>query len=138
MRVISFLLILAAANPALAQELDKDQVTALNQTKDLLKDPVERQKAINLDPKAKDIDNKVNALAGTGANKEAIYDVASQLMDKIAADAHGDPEKMQELMSEAAKNPEAFRNKYFSEDQKNQVRGIANKIEADKPPLDKK
>lgn len=118
-------------------KLDAPQTEALQQTKDLLKDPSARQKAINKDPKAKDADDKVSALAGSSENKEEIYELASQLMEKIAQETNGDPDKMQKLMLEAQTNPQAFYNKYFNKDQKTKVRGIANKITADSPKTDK-
>jgi len=89
-------------------DLDADQRHGLKQTKDMLNNPSERQKAIAKDPKAKDMDDKVSALAGTSQNKDEIYGIAAQLMEKIAQETNGDPEKMQLLMLEAQKNPEAF------------------------------
>ena len=122
--------------PAYAK-LDGPQTEALQQTKHLLKNPSARQKAADRDPKAKDADNKVSALAGSTENKEEIYDLASQLMEKIVKETNGDPEKMQKLMLEAQSNPEAFYKKYFNKDQQAKVRGIATKITADSPKIDK-
>lgn len=102
---------------------------ALKQTQDLLKDPTARQKAIDKDPKAKDVDDKVSALAGSSENKEEIYGLAMQLMEKLVADTNGDPQKMQALMTEAQKDPKAFYEKYFDAQQQAKTRGLANKIE---------
>jgi hypothetical protein len=121
-----------------ADNLDKDQQAALQQTKDLLRDSKQRQVEINKDPKATDIDKKVDALAGTAKNKDEMYDIAAQLMDKIAVEAQGDPAKMQELMIEAQKNPEAFYNKYFDSAQKDHVRNLATKIEKNQPVMGSK
>ena len=109
--------------------LDADQKKGLEQTKTFLKNKGERQKEIDKDPKAKDIDNKVDALAGTPENKEEMYDLASQLVEKIALEANGDADKMQRMLMEAQKNPKAFYEKYFDESQKSKVRGLATKIE---------
>ena len=127
----------AFCSTALA-DLDKYQKEGLSQTKSFLKNPSERQKAVDADPHAKDIDEKAGALAGTPENKEQMYDVASQLIEKIAAEANGDPAKMQEMMAEAQKNPEAFYNKYFDDAQKAKVRDIAKKSESSKPGLNRK
>jgi len=79
------------------------------------------------------MDDKVSALAGTSQNKDEIYGIAAQLMEKIAQETNGDPEKMQLLMLEAQKNPEAFYKKYFNDEQKAKVRGVASKIQANPP-----
>ena len=115
--------------------LDKDQEEGLKQTKEMLRDPSKRQDAIKGDPKATEMDQKVDALAGGSGTKGDMYELAAQLMDKIAAETNGDPQKMQALILEAQKNPEAFYKKYFSAEQKAKVRGIATKIKADQPGI---
>jgi hypothetical protein len=119
-------------------ELDKDQQEGLKQTQDLLNNPAERQKAVDADPHAKDVDNKVNALAGSKENKDEIYGIASEVFQKVAAESNGDPAKMQKLLEEAQKNPQAFYDKYFNDADKARVRGVANKIQSDKPSLNNK
>ena len=109
--------------------LDADQKKGMEQTKTFLTNKSGRQKEIDKDSKAKDIDNKVDALAGTPENKEEMYDLAAQLVEKIAAEANGDADKMQRMLLEAQKNPKAFYEKYFNESQKAKVRGLATKIE---------
>jgi hypothetical protein len=116
-------------------DLDKDQRQGIQDTQHLLKTPAARAKAIAHDPKAKEIDDKAGALAGSAQNKDEMYDLAAQLVEKVAAQANGDPEKMQQLMMEAQKDPKAFYEKFFDDKQKAKVRGLANKIEGDKPGI---
>jgi hypothetical protein len=116
-------------------DLDKDQRQGLKDTQELLRSPKDRAAAIAKDPKAKDIDDKAGALAGTPENKDEMYDIAAQLVEKIALQANGDPNKMQQLMIEAQKDPKAFYDKYFDDTQKAKVRGLANKIESNKPSI---
>lgn len=105
---------------------------AAKETQEFLKNKKERDSWVQKNEKAKDADQKAEALAGAGG-KEQMYDIAGELTQKIAAETGGDPEKMQKLLLEAQKNPEAFYKKYFDESQKAKVRGMAGKIENDKP-----
>ena len=110
------LLMIAALLPCFAfAQLDKDSQKGLEDTKALLKNSTERQKAIDKDPKAKDVDNKVNALTGNSGTKEDVYGIASEVFEKVAEEAKGDPNKMQQLMLEAQQNPQKFYEKYFTE-----------------------
>jgi hypothetical protein len=113
-------------------DLDKDQRQGITDTQSMLKNSAARKKAIANDPKAKEIDDKAGALAGSAANKDEMYDLAAQLVEKIAVEANGDPNKMQMMMLEAQKDPKAFYEKYFDDKQKAKVRGLATKIEGTK------
>ncbi|MGE4131492.1 MAG: hypothetical protein AB7F86_07620 [Bdellovibrionales bacterium] len=110
-------------------QMDEHQTKALQQTQDLLKSPEEREKFLKEDQKAREVDNKVNALVGGSGQKEAIYGVAADIMAKITAETNGDTAKMQKLLEEAQSNPEAFYQKYFDASQKSKVRDIATEIE---------
>lgn len=128
MNLVSACLILVLTSPAFAQ-LDKDQEQGLKDTKEFLKNSKERQDWINKNAPAKDVDNKVESLAGSKQNKDEIYGIAADVMDKLTRDAKGDPAAMQKILDEAQGNPEAFYNKYFDEASKQRVRGVANDIE---------
>ncbi|MGZ3722019.1 MAG: hypothetical protein ACXVA9_03750 [Bdellovibrionales bacterium] len=119
-------------------ELDQYQKTGLQQTQGLLRDSKTRDEAVRKDPKAADVDRKTELLTGSKENKDATYDLAAQLIEKIAIEADGDPSKMQEMMKEAQSNPEAFYKKYFDEGQKAKVRDIANKAKGTGPALNNK
>ncbi len=77
----------------------------------------------------------MNALAGNEKNKEEIYDLATRLMEKITLESNGDAAKMQALLMEAQKNPQAFYDKMFSKEEKARVRGVAEKVERRKPNI---
>lgn len=112
-----------------AAELDKHQQKGVQDTQNMLKSPHQRNEAIKNDATAKEVDAKVDALTGGGQTKEDVYGLASEIFEKVAAEAKGDPEKMQQLLMEAQSNPQKFYDKYFTEAQKAKVRGIANKTE---------
>ncbi len=123
------MMILMSVQCSAHAELDANSHSALESTKSLLTTPTERQKAISQDPKARDVDKKVDALAGGSENKEDIYKLAAEIMDKIVQETNGDPEKMKQMMHEAESNPKAFYEKMFSAEQKAKARAVANKIE---------
>lgn len=110
-------------------DLDEHEQQGLKDTQRLLTHPGERNAAIKGDKNALETDQKVEALTGSGQNKEEIYDIASKVMEKITVEAKGDPEKMQRMLLEAQGNPEAFYNKYFGDSEKSRVRSLAHDIE---------
>ncbi len=123
------LLCLTLIHFAAAADMDFHQQKGLEDTQKMLKSPQLRKEAIKKDKHAQEIDSKVDALAGSSKNKEEIYDLASQVMEKVTQEAGGDPEKMEKLLLEAQSNPQAFFEKYFSAEQKKRVRGVAQDIE---------
>jgi hypothetical protein len=133
-RILLLIVVIAVSNVSNA-ELDEHQKKGLKDTQDLLRNKKAREKAIGSDAKAKEADAKAGALAGSPENKEEMYDLAAQVMDKITTEANGDPEKMQALMLEAQKNPKAFYEKYFTAEQKANLRNLANKIEKSQQPV---
>ncbi len=128
MKVLLLSLVLVHTAAAHAQ-LDTHQQQGLKDTKEFLKTPDERRKFIDKNAKAKDVDNKVDALAGSKENKEEIYGIAAEVMEKIAIETKGDPQAMQKLLQEAQGNPRAFYEKYFDDKSKARVRGVAADIE---------
>lgn len=110
-------------------QLDQHQQQGLKDTKRMLTNPSERNAAIKNDKKALETDAKVEALTGSGKNKEEVYDIAAKVMEAITVESKGDPAKMQQMLLEAQSNPQAFYNKFFSEDDKNRVRNLASDIE---------
>jgi hypothetical protein len=126
----ALLLCLALIHLSAHAELDQHQQQGLKDTKEFLKNKDERQKWIDeKGGKAKEVDNKVEALGGSKENKEEIYGIAAEVMEKIALETNGDPEKMQKLLQEAQGNPKAFYEKYFDDKSKARVRGVATDIE---------
>jgi hypothetical protein len=129
MKTMIYFLILMHLAPA-AAELDVHQQQGLSDTKALLKSSSERNAFIKTDKNAKAADDKVEALTGKGANKDEVYGISAEVMDKLTKSTNGDPAKMQEILGEAAKDPEAFYNKYFDDSAKARVRGVAGKIQS--------
>lgn len=113
-------------------DLPAAEQEGLKKTQEFLRNKKERSTFIKNDKKAKEIDAKVEALAGSGADKEEIYDISARVMEKVTAEAKGDPERMQMLLLEASNNPKAFYDKYFSAEDKKRTSALANKIEKKK------
>lgn len=114
--------------PAFAQ-LGAHEKQGLKDTKEFLVNPKERQKFIDKDAKAKEADQKAESLAGSKENKEEIYGIAAEVMEKLTQEAKGDPQLMQKILQEAQTNPQAFYEKYFDEKSRQRVRGVATDIE---------
>ena len=115
------------------EKLAADDLKALHDTQVLLKSKAQRQEYLKTHKDAQDVDDKAGAIAGSPADKEEIYGLSADVFEKVVAEAKGDPQKMQELLTQAQKNPEAFYNKYFSTEQKSRLKKIADKSEARKP-----
>lgn len=133
MRSFTFVILIFLSLTAHAQ-LDQHQRKGLDDTKNLLKDQRQRDEFIKSDKKAQEVDAKVDALAGSSKNKEEIYGISAEVMEKLTVETNGDPEKMQMILNEAMKNPEAFYNKYFDEKSKARVRGVATDIQKNGNP----
>lgn len=116
-------------------DLDEHEQKGLTDTKKLLVSPGERNQAIKGDKRAMDVDAKVESLAGNTENKEEIYGIAAEVMEKITQEANGDPAVMQKMLLDAQANPKAFYEKYFTDAAKARTRGVANKIEKAKPSM---
>jgi hypothetical protein len=114
------------------EDLDAHQQKGLQDTTNLLKSKSERDAFIRKSKNAKEADDKAGAIAGSSEGKEEIYDMSSQIFEKITQESKGDPAKMQQLLEDAQKNPEAFYNKYFTSEQKARLKKIADKSDSKK------
>lgn len=114
---------------------DDDETTvqqALQQTQQVLRDARLRQEAVQKDPKARQADENARKVAGSEQNLNAMYDLSADVMETVNKESGGDPVKMQKLLDEASKNPEAFVHR-FTPEQKEKLKAIADKtIEAQK------
>jgi hypothetical protein len=115
---------------ALAQDLGAHESQGLKDTKTFLHSPEQRKEFINKDKAAKEIDDKVSALAGSSKNKEELYGISSEVLEKLVQETKGDPQKMQQILQEAQTNPQKFYEKYFDENAKARVRGVASDIDS--------
>ena len=70
----------------------------LKETQDFMRSPQERQQLIQSDPKARQADDQVKALAGSPENTEAIYGLAADVMGNLSQQADGDPDKMDAIL----------------------------------------
>ena len=123
------LLCLILSQIVCAEELGVHERQGLQDTKEFLKSPEQRKEYLEKDKKAKEADDKASALAGSAKNKEEMYGIASEVLEKIVNETKGDPQKMQQLLQEAQTNPQKFYEKYFDENAKARVRGVAADIE---------
>ena len=120
---------------ALAKDKDLDSASqqGLQKTQKLLRSKSEREQYMEKHPEAKNADKKVDNLTANPKLKEQIYGVSSDVFANVVKETGGDSVKLQQLVEEAMKNPEAFYNK-LSPEQKAQIRGIADQIEKESPP----
>ena len=121
-----FVLTVAGADGDKENKMDAASQQALVQTQQLLKDPKARKEAMAKDPKAKATDENVKRVAGSEENSEEMYDLSADIMETITKQANGDPEKMQNLVMDALKDPAAFAAR-FSPAQKAKLKAIAEK-----------
>lgn len=113
---------------AFSQDLGEHERKGLEDTKVFLKSPEQRKEFLEKDKRGKEADDKVSALAGSSKNKEEIYGISSDVLEKLVQETKGDPQKMQEILQEAQTNPQKFYEKYFDENAKARVRGVASDI----------
>lgn len=107
-----------------------DPNDALEKTQQLLMDANQRSAAISGDTKAQAADAQVKKLVGGDAVKEQkVYNISSDVFADVEAKTGGDPEKMQQLLEQAAKDPKKFYEGMSSE-QKEQIRKLASEIES--------
>jgi hypothetical protein len=132
MKTLIVCLILLQAVNAHAK-LDASEEQGLSDTQSLLKSSSKRNEYFKKNKDAQQTDDKVSALAGSKENKEEIYDLSSQIMETITRESNGDAGKMQQLLNEAQKNPQAFYDRYFSAEQKAKLKKIAEKSDSRKP-----
>lgn len=134
MKILGLLVVLFFTSFVQAQ-MESSSQEAFQQTAEVLKDPSQRNKAFAENPKYKEGEKGADMLVrGNEAQKQQLYEMAAEVLQKLAEKANGDPVKMQAITAEAQKNPEKFMNEYFSEAQKKQVRDLANQIQKDRQP----
>lgn len=122
----TFVLVAFAAPELRAQ--DDDSEKALRETQELLKSPALRQQTINSNADAKKADQNLRELGGSQANVEEIYAITADITASLVHQANGDPVKLQELVQEAMKNPEAFHSK-LTPAQIQRIKSVSAKID---------
>jgi hypothetical protein len=128
LRALCLILLQLSCAGVWADASDDDLQKALKQTQEMLRSSSQRQEAIAHDPKAKEMDDKVGALAGSSGTKDDMYELSAQLMKKVYEESKGDPEAMNRMAAEMQKDPKGAYEKYFNAEQKAKVEVIADKI----------
>jgi hypothetical protein len=116
--------VLALSTPATAEQLDSSSEKALQQTKEFLKDKSLREQSLKDNDSGRRADEYTK---GLGTNTDEVYSLSAEILEDITRQAGGDPVKMQEIMSEAQRNPAAFAAK-FSDKQKAKIKELAQPI----------
>jgi hypothetical protein len=115
--------------PVYGETLSKEQEQNLQDAKQEFLDPSKRSENIKKDAKAAKSDELVKQVGGEFS--EDIYKLAGDVMDTLASEAQGDPDKMEKILQKAEKDPESFANS-FSPEQRKKLKELANKIEQSK------
>lgn len=106
---------------------------ALKNTQDLLKNPTERQKALNTPAARQSVEQLKNLTGGDAQIEQEIWELSADLMPILLEESKGDPQKMTKLLQEMKANPLSFADK-FSGAQKEKLRKIAEKIASKQKP----
>lgn len=110
-----------------AQGLSNEQQDALRKTQELLRDKNQRQRALEVDPKAKAQDASIDKSFGGDQNKQRAYEISADVFGSMVQETGGDDAKIQKMLQDAQANPEAFYNNMTPE-QRQQIRELANQI----------
>ena len=78
----------------------------LQQTKQVLRSRSARRKIIRENEKAQQADSTAKEVMGE--NVEDMYQVSAEMMQMLTTQTKGDPEKMQQMIDLASRNPAAF------------------------------
>lgn len=90
---------------------DESTTLATQQTQDLLKNSKARHAAIKENDAAIKNDAYIRSKLTSEKDINEAYGVAAELLPWIVEQSGGDPEKMQAMLVDAQKNPEAFYNR---------------------------
>ena len=106
----------------------QDDSASLAQVQALLNDPALRQQAL-ITPEARSADRNAEITAlGQAGKKQEIYSIAAELMPWLIQETNGDMTKINTLMLEYQKNPQAFYNRIPAA-QREKIKSLAGQIE---------
>lgn len=114
MKYTAFVSILFLYQYSIAQDLTKQLKTsevnqqALQETQALLINPEQRNQAIKNNDQAKKVDGMVKDLMGDSS--EDMYKTAAEIMPYISKMGDGDPQKMNQFIQNALRDPASFAN----------------------------
>lgn len=127
--VVSLGVVLSSGGAWAGDELDEMTESSIGKTINLMTDPTARKAALAKDPKGQAADTQAREIAGSEANTDEMYRLASDIFNTIARESGGDPQKMSQLMQAAAANPEAFA-AGLNPAQQAKLKALANQVEA--------
>ncbi len=111
------------------QDLD----TPLKETQNFMKDRQQVEALAEKDVAAKRANEAVNQAVGTGAEKDELLRITSEIMAVLANKHKGDVQAMQADLLNAMRDPKKFLESLPPE-QKAQIRSLANTVEKKKTP----
>jgi hypothetical protein len=97
----------------------------------LLTNPSLRSKELKSNEGGAKMDQSVRELGGSEENVEEIYAITADITATLVKEVDGDPAKLQIIVQEAMKNPEAFKSK-LTPSQIQRIKAVSAKIDADK------
>lgn len=119
-----------AEKPSEVKALDAVAQEALSETQKVMQHPRAREEFLKSSPQARDVDVRINMMGGIDeSKKQEMYDISSQITAKVAEMAGGDPAKMQKILEEAKRDPAAFYQKFFTDEQRARVKELAKSVE---------
>jgi|GEM_PF-1073880 len=113
-----------------AEGLSESDLKALQETQELLKNPSLRQEYLKENPDAAKTDQNIRSLGGNKENTEELYSISADIAAILVQKSGGDTAKMQLMLQEALKNPDAFAD-VLSPSQLQRIKSVANKIDAE-------
>lgn len=117
-----------------AQGSDKPDASvvqeAVQDTKSLLRDRGRRDQTLTGEA-AKKVDKGLDDLTGSRNTSDEVYGLTADLLEPLMKKAGDDPDKLQKMVDEAQKNPEAFA-ETFTPEQREKLRAIAGEISKNK------
>lgn len=110
---------------ALADPNEEADLNALKETQNILNQTEKRIEVIKTNPQAQKIDEQVKLLMGHSS--EQMYRTAADFLPYILQLGQGDPTKMAEILTKAARNPAAFANS-LPHELKNKISDLSEKV----------
>jgi len=108
--------------------LDSASSDALQKTMSLLNSDIGRLQATHQSADAQAVDAQVKSLGGNPTNVDAIYGLASDVMNTVVERSGGDVTKMMKILQQAKDNPKGFYERYFSAEEKAKLRQLSKTI----------
>lgn len=119
-------IIMTLVTPAISlADLDKSSQEALDKTQALLRDPTQRNAAIQGNKDANRNQQGLESLLGAG-NTGGAYDLSAEVFEKLVKECNGDIVCLQMKVEEAQKSPESFAKKYFDANQQARLKQMAD------------